>query len=338
MPHALRDPQLLWLFGGVLAVLVVVQLLRVEFGSSNVVYFRALSDEISQRAVDFSPARGRIYDRAGDLMATNDVQYEIGLNPPYVVAPEDVVTVLSDLLDMSASDLEAAIESNERYVLVERPVSAEIGDEFKRIAASGEYNLGGVDLTPIAHRTYPGGALGAQVLGFVAYNRDGQQVGYFGVEGFYNDLLAGRGVRGIERVVPFDVQPDPTPDRGTDLYLTIDSDIQFLVERALAGAIEQYGAESGTIIVMNPRTGEILGMSSWPNFDPNSYVEFPPTNPANPAVSGQYEPGSTFKILTMAAALDSGTVTPQTPFMDTGSVEVGGAIIFVRPVERFVQV
>jgi cell division protein FtsI/penicillin-binding protein 2 len=152
-------------------------------------------------------------------------------------------------------------------------------------------------------------------------------VGYFGVEGFYNDLLAGRAVRGIERVVPFDVQPDPTPDQGTDLFLTIDRDIQFLVEVTMADAITRYGAQSGTIIVMHPRTGEILGMTSWPTFDPNNYVEFPPTNPANPAVSGQYEPGSTFKVLTMASALDSGTVTPQTPFMDGGMVEVGGAII-----------
>ncbi len=312
---------------GVLGGLVVVQMLRVDFGSANVVYFRALSDQISTYPRDFAPARGHIYDRAGDLMATNDVQYEIGLNPPYVVQPDDVVTVLSDLLDMSSTDIQNAIDSDERYVLIERPVSAEIGAELKRLRAAGEFNLGGVDVTPIAHRTYPGGPLAAQVLGFVAYNNTGQQVGYFGVEGFYNDLLAGRAVRGIERVVPFDVQPDPTPDQGTDLYLTIDRDIQFLVEVTMADAITRYGAESGSIIVMQPRTGEILGMSSWPTFDPNNYVEFPPTNPANPAVSGQYEPGSTFKVLTMAAALDAGTVTPQTPFMDTGVVEVGGAII-----------
>jgi len=127
--------------------------------------------------------------------------------------------------------------------------------------------------------------------------------------------------------VPFDVQLEPDPDEGADLYLTIDRDIQFLVENTLDSAMTQYGAEGGTIIVMNPRSGEILGMASWPNFDPNNYVASPPTNPANPGVSGQYEPGSTFKVLTMAAALDAGIVTPQTPFMDTGSVEVGGIII-----------
>ena len=102
------------------------------------------------------------------------------------------------------ADIRAAVDSDDRYVLIARPVSAEIGSELKRLKEEGEFNLGGVDLTPIPHRTYPGGPLAAQVLGFVAYNHDGQQVGYFGVEGFYNDLLAGRAVRGIERVVPFE--------------------------------------------------------------------------------------------------------------------------------------
>jgi cell division protein FtsI/penicillin-binding protein 2 len=169
--------------------------------------------------------------------------------------------------------------------------------------------------------------LAAQVLGFVAYNHDGQQVGYYGVEGFYNDLLAGRAVRGIKNMVPFDVQLDPTPDQGTDLYLTIDRDIQFLVEQTLARAVEEHGAQGGSMVVLDPRTGEVLAMAAWPTFDPNNYVDFPPTNPANPVVSGQFEPGSTFKVLTMAAALDAGRVTPQTPFMDNGSVEVGGIII-----------
>jgi cell division protein FtsI/penicillin-binding protein 2 len=310
-----------------LAILVVAQLLRVDFGSTNVTYFRRLSSQITQLERNYAPDRGRIFDRQGELLATNDVQYEVGISPPYVVVPDDVVNTLSDMLNMSAPDIRDAIKSDKQYVLLKRPIPAALGDQIKALEKDGNLNLSGIDLTPIPHRMYPGGSVAAQLLGFVAYNHDGQQVGYFGVEGFYNDLLAGRSVRGIEQMVPFDAAPDPTPDQGTDLYLTIDRDIQFLVENTLADAMNQYGSETGTIIVMNPRSGEILGMASWPTFDPNNYIETPPTNPANPAVSGQYEPGSTFKILTMAAALDSGTVTPQTPFVDTGSVEVGGIII-----------
>jgi len=312
----------------VLAGLVVFQLLRIEFARGSIVYFRDLSETISQRPREFAPERGRLYDRDGDLLATNDVQYELGLSPSYVVKPNDVATTLSDILDKSVSELMLAVQSDKPYILVERPVSAEIGYQIKALANDENgLNLNGVDLTPIPHRFYPGGPLASQVLGFVAYNQAGRLVGYFGVEGFYNSLLSGRMVEGIEQVVPFEAQPDPTPAEGADLYLTLDRDIQYLVEVTMADAIARYGAVSGTIIVMDPKTGEILGMSSWPTFDPNNYVQYPPTDPENPAVGGQYEPGSTFKILTMAAALDSGKVTPQTPFVDTGFIEVGGVPI-----------
>ena len=308
------------LFTGV----IVVQLVRIDFGSSNVVYFRDLSDTISQRPKEFAPARGRVYDRRGELLATNDLQYELGISPPNVVNAKDVVTTLSDLLDKSVTDLLAAAQSDKPYVLIERPVSAEVGERIKALEASGDVNLSGVDLTPIRHRYYPGGPLASQVLGFVAYNTEGRLFGYFGIEGFYNDVLAGRSVNGIERMVPFDVQPDPTPDEGADLYLTLDRDIQYLVEVTMADAMARYAAQGGTIIVMDPKTGAILGMSSWPTYDPNNYLKYPPTDPENPAISGQYEPGSTFKILTMAVALDAGVVKPDTLFIDAGFLEVGG--------------
>jgi len=315
----------------ILTGLVIFQLLRIDLGSANVVYFRDLSETITQYPREFAPERGRIYDHTGELLATNNVQYEISLSPSYVVEDDDVIEALSDLLDRSSADLrvtlETAREKNLPYVLIARPVSAEIGNEIKALTDSGEKDLRGIELGPISHRTYPGGALAAQLLGFVAYNNDGRQVGYYGIEGFYNDLLAGRPVEGIKRVVPFEAQPDPIPDQGADLYLTIDRDIQYLVETTLADSMNLYGAEGGTIIVMNPKTGDIWGMASWPTFDPNNYTQFPPTDPANPAVSGQYEPGSTFKILTMAAALDAGTIQPGTEFVDGGAVEIGGVII-----------
>jgi cell division protein FtsI/penicillin-binding protein 2 len=310
-----------------LAVVIVVQLLRVDFGSANVTYFHKLSDQITQRKDTFTPARGRIYDRWGELLATNDVEYELGIDPPYVLSPKDLATTLNTVAGIPTLEVEAAIKSTNPYVLLKRPISAAVGDKLKELLANGPVNLGGLDLHPIPHRIYPGGSLASQVLGFVAYNNDGQQLGYFGVEGFYNDLLAGRAVQSVQQMVPFDAALNPVPDQGADLYLTLDRNIQFLTEATLADGIKQYGASGGTIIVMNPRNGEILGMASSPTFDPNNYVTDPPHNPANPAVSGQYEPGSTFKVLTMAGALDSGTVTPQTPFVDTGSVEVGGIII-----------
>lgn len=312
-----------------LAGLAIFQLIRLDFGSGdNAAYFRNLATTISERQREFAPNRGLIYDRNGELLATNDVQYEIGLSPAYVVDPEAVAETLSDALDKSKADILAAAQSNVPYVLLARPVNAAIGQQLQTLKETGALNLGGVDITPIPHRLYPGGMLGAQILGFVAYNTDGRQVGYYGVEGFYNDVLAGRAVLGVERVVPFDVERDPTPDQGADLYLTIDRDVQYLAEETLAAGLAQYGAESGTILVLDPRTGEILAMASAPTFDPNNYTTNPPGNPANPAVSAQFEPGSTFKILTMAAALDAGLVKPESTFVDTGYMEVGGLPIY----------
>lgn len=309
----------------VLAGLVVFQLLRIEFSGASADYFRQLSDTVSEQPREFAPTRGRILDRDGELLVANNVQYEVSAAPNSVFAVKETAATLSTLLDKSIGEIEAALESDQPYVLIARPVEASIGDEIKKLQAEGE--LGGISATPLPKRVYPGHSLGAQVLGFVGYNQQGKQIGYFGVEGFYNDLLAGRAVQGVQRLVPFDVEPDPVVDQGADLYLTIDRDVQFLVEGVLASAIQQYGAEGGSIVVLQPRTGEILAMASFPTYDPNLYAQNPPADPQNPAVGGQYEPGSTFKILTMAAALDSGLVLPDTAFQDNGVIEVGGVPI-----------
>lgn len=317
----------------ILAGLIIVQLLRIEFDRGTADRLKDLEHTLSRYPKEYSPERGHIYDASGELLATNDVEYEVGISPAYVISPEDVATQLSSILDKSVTDILDATNSKNPYVLIERPVSAEVGDKIKAMQKAFEEDqsqpdLRGIDLAPIQHRFYPNGPLAAPVLGFVAYNTEGKQVGYYGIEGFYNDLLSGRPVKGFEEVVPLNAQPAPLPDEGADLYLTLDRDVQHLVETSLTEAMDKYGAEGGSILVMNPKTGAILGVASWPTFDPNNYVESPPPDPADPVVSGQYEPGSTFKILTMAAALDAGLVKPDTPFVDTGYIEVGGLGIY----------
>ncbi|MBL8056838.1 MAG: penicillin-binding protein 2 [Anaerolineales bacterium] len=314
---------------GVVVALVIVQLLRIDFFSAE--YFEELFATMSTVQREFAPERGRIFDRHGELLATNDVKYEISISPPGVTDSDEVAETLSRLLDRSVTEIRTAAESPDAYVLVARPVPAEVGDQIKALRESGEARLNGVDLAPLPNRVYPGGSLAAQVLGFVGYTGEGDRaVGYTGVEGFYNDWLSGRPIQSVQAVVPFDAQLDPEPEQGADLYLTIDRDIQFLVEGSLAQAVQLYGAEGGSIIVLDPRTGEILAMASYPSYNPMDYARIYQEQPEllqNPAVSGQYEPGSTFKILTMAAALDTGLVQPNTPFQDTGYIEVGGVPI-----------
>jgi cell division protein FtsI/penicillin-binding protein 2 len=163
-------------------------------------------------------------------------------------------------------------------------------------------------------------------MGFV--NRDNE--GYFGVEAYYDDWLAGV-------TKPVRIPQDPhlaaeIPDlaEGASLVLTIDREIQASMEEILDKAVQESGSEGGTILVLDPETGEILGMASSPRMDLNEYWRildfFEEDQPFNLAVHS-YEPGSVFKVLTMAAALDSGTVEPNTVFLDTGVINVGGITI-----------
>jgi cell division protein FtsI/penicillin-binding protein 2 len=166
------------------------------------------------------------------------------------------------------------------------------------------------------------------VLGFV--NQEDQ--GYFGIEGYYDEWLSGKPITVERAMIPPEARLSPDPPAGVNLVLTLDLEIQQVVETELAKAIQASGAESGQVIVMDPRNGEILAMAAWPTLDPNRYepwlAKAGQEEPViTPGVAAQYEPGSTFKVLTMAAALDAGKVEPDTEFIDEGQIEVGGNLI-----------
>lgn len=323
-----RLPFILSLFG-VATGLIIIRLVSLQFGSA-VPFFESQYELASGYRVEITPPRGRIFDRHGDLLAANDVKYALGVSPDFVTDPDGLAKILSSVLNRPYDEMLALTQQKSqdgkpaKYVLVQRPVSAEIGEKLLALQREAEGpNLGGLIVEPMQTRIYPGGALAAQVLGFVGYDNKG----YYGIEEFYNDILAGHPVVGIKRVVPFDVELNPAPDQGADLYLTIDRDIQFLAEQTLETALRRYGAESGSIIIMEPKTGRILAMAVNPSFDPNNFLSDPDKLRPNPAISGQFEPGSTFKIITMAAALQSGQVTPTTTYFDSGVLEVGGVRI-----------
>ncbi|MBI4316245.1 MAG: penicillin-binding protein 2 [Chloroflexi bacterium] len=318
--------RLLLVIFSVLTGLIVIRLISLQFGSS-VSFFEAQYELASSYPVKIIPPRGRIFDRNGELLATNDVQYALALSPNFVTDPEGMAKVLAAMLDRPVEELAAITRpapagvDAAKYVPIQKPVSAEIGEKLLAMQRDPKGpDLNGLIIEPFQTRTYPGGTLAANVLGFVSY--DGE--GYYGVEEFYNEILSGHPVVGIKQVVPFDVALNPAPDQGADLYLTIDRDIQFLAQETLANALQLYGGESGSITIMDPKTGRILAMAVSPTYDPNNFLTEPEANRANPAVSAQFEPGSTFKIITMASALQSGTVRPETTYFDTGYIEVGG--------------
>jgi Cell division protein FtsI/penicillin-binding protein 2 len=194
--------------------------------------------------------------------------------------------------------------------------------------------IGGVWTTLWWIRRYPHRSLASSLLGFTAYSGEG----FYGLEGYYDRVLRPQKVQMVIETDPSGFRPLPCEEhrvppsqRGNHLVLTLDLAIQMAAEEELARGLQEFGAERGLIIVMDPRTGAILALAVQPSFDPNDYQRYLNEGQEevflNPAVNTQYEPGSIFKIITLAGALDSGTVSPQFTYVDTGRIEVGGQMI-----------
>lgn len=277
-------------------------------------------DRVRQTLDDLIPVRGQVWDRHGNLLIGNVVKYDVSASPPLVSDPAMAAVFLGHVLNLNSRDLIYKLTSDQGWIPLAREVPKETGD---RILDQG---LAGILVDPVWRRTLPEGSLAAHLLGFV--NATG--VGYYGVEGYYDEQLKGElGSRRYQRdswnlFIPLTLVEEQPSEPGVDLVLTIDRTIQALVEAELSQALQETGAESGVIVVMNPRTGEILALAAAPTFDPNRFWEQDERLFVNPAVSGQYEPGSVFKVLTVAIALEEELVTPDQTFNDEGVIEVGG--------------
>lgn len=265
--------------------------------------------------------RGVIYDRGGQPLAFNTIQYEIGVSPNLITSDrkQDVATQLAIILGLDEFDLYQKISAPTQWQQIARPVSAEVGQQV------ADEEMFGVIINPLSKRFYPQGLLAGQLIGFVIEDNDNTR-GALGVEESYNAQLAGRVVNQEVINVPFQLPLEQpiTSQRGTDLVLTIDRDVQFWVEYELQRAVLESGSDGGTIIVMDPRSGDILAMASTPLFDPNNFGDYRANDLKNPAISTVYEPGSLIKVLTVAGALQSGAITTSWTYNDQGVLSVGG--------------
>jgi cell division protein FtsI/penicillin-binding protein 2 len=267
--------------------------------------------------------RGNIVDTHHHILACNVVQWDISVSPPLIDDPEGLADELSLLLGMPREKVYAALTADVGWVQLARFVPHEVGEKILALQNPG------ITCEPRPQRVYPESLLTSHVLGIVTIEGDG----FYGVEGYHDSQL--RGLDGQETI-----EQDPAagklphaplyynpPKPGTDLVLTLDRSIQYIVQQELQQAISRYGAESGTVIVMDPRTGAILANVSYPAYDPNDFLSADLDSLADPSVSSMWEPGSIFKIITWAAGLDSGTIYPTTTFYDNGAMEVGGRVI-----------
>lgn len=260
------------------------------------------------------PNRGTIYDRNGAVLAANGFDYAIGASPSLVDDPENLATALAPILQRPRYELLDALESDQFFVMLANRVSADIAEAIRQLPYEG------VQLDPLPRRFYPQGKLMCHTLGYVDF--DGMGGG--GLEGQYQQELAGEAASAEQNISPLETQQNIIAREGADLVLTIDRTVQYTVEKHLQAALLEHGARTGTIIVMEPDTGAILAMASEPCFDPYIFFDQDPELLFNPIISQQFEPGSVMKLITMAAALDSGVVTPNSTYYDAGMLEVGG--------------
>lgn len=265
------------------------------------------------------PERGVIFDRNGAILAVDRWDYRVAVSPSILTDPEELANSLAPILQIPRSQLIYDMESPYMYVVLAPRVTSDVADAIRELEYADE-----VQLDPLPRRFYPQDSLMCHVLGFVNYDN----IGSAGVEGKYQNELAGEAASATVAISPLREQKSVIAREGSDLVLTIDRNIQYVVEQHLKEALVEHGAVSGSIIVMNPRTGAILAMAAEPCYSPNNFYDLPEGATFNPLVSAVYEPGSVMKLITMAAALDSGTVTPQTTYNDTGAIEVGGHISY----------
>ncbi len=274
---------------------------------------------IEELAVTDRPERGVIYDRHGSVLAVDEWDYRVAVSPSILTDPEELANELAPILQIPRGQLLDDLESSQVYVPLASRVSSETAEAIRASTYGDE-----VQLDPLPRRFYPQESLMCHVLGFVDF--EGQ--GGAGVEGYYQSELAGEEASATVPISPLREQTTVIAREGADLVLTIDRSVQYTVERHLKEALVEHGAVSGSIIVMDPRTGALLAMAAEPCFAANEFYDVEEAAFYNPLVSAVYEPGSVMKLITMAAALDSGTVTPGTTYNDTGAIQVGGHISY----------
>lgn len=274
--------------------------------------FKVLAESQYWQFLTIPAPRGEIFASDGYPMVGNETAYLVYVSPPQIENREATIAHLARILEIN----EASVSGRLRDDLVFVPLKHKV--EKEKISLIKELNLTGIGFLKEEKRFYPESSMSAQLLGFVGSDRSGKDTGYFGVEGFYNAELSGRiGILGQEkdalgRPILVGRFENLEAEKGYNLILTIDRAVQFMVEQKLKEAVVRFGAKGGTVIILEPRTGEVIAMASYPTYNLSNWQNFGEDLFKNPAIADRYEPGSTFKIITMAAGLDTALVKPDT--------------------------
>ncbi len=284
----------------------------------------AMADRQSQRIVSLVPKRGVIYDRKREEMAISVEVDSAFAQPGKIEDLRAAAQKVAPALGVKSAALLSKLKKEEPFVWLQRGITSAQREEIEK------HDLAGVHFLKETKRFYPHGDVGVHVIGFAGLDAQGLE----GVELGYNEFIRGEpGFMVISKdALGRSIQPQALPFRqsldGCEIVLTLDQHIQYIVEKELKKAVAACSARGGMAVVMNPQTGEILAMAVEPSFDPNRFASAPPQVRKNRAITDTFEPGSTFKVFLLSAALEEQAATPQEMFFcENGSYQVGGRTI-----------
>jgi len=300
-------------------------------------YATRAANEMVNRSVWLAP-RGTITDVNGIVLARSEAAKNIIVDQTMIADPATTAQVTAAALQMKVADLQTLLTGTKRYQVIENGVKPIVWDNLQ--SALSAYNskvektVAGLSKRIVGFfsenaytRTYPTGTLAASLIGLT----NAANQGAAGIEASMNTVLTGSNgeydyVNGDGTIIPGSQQFITQAKPGVDVRLTIERDIQWVAQDAISAAVKSSKALSGTVIVMDPKTGAILAQASAPSFDPAKRDKITLAQMRNPAVQDVYEPGSTGKVITVAAALEQGTTTPTTVYTIPNSFKAGGRI------------
>lgn len=271
-----------------------------------------------------APTRGEIRGSDASSLVINRGAYLVFAEPQKIGDKDNFSRQAAKILDLDEEIIKSRISAEN---IVWAPLKHKVDEEtYEKLKAD---KIEGIGFEKESVRFYPEASMAAQLLGFVGNDEDGMDKGYFGIEGFYDRALKGKegsliqekDARGLPIILGGSKRI--SAENGENLELYLDRTVQFILENSLKQGIEKYGAKEGLVAVIDPKTGGLLGSASFPSYDQREYGKFDKQLYTNPLIASTYEPGSTFKVLVMASALNEKVIEPKTIFNEVGPVRIG---------------
>ncbi|MGC9512076.1 MAG: penicillin-binding transpeptidase domain-containing protein [Fidelibacterota bacterium] len=291
----------------IIGIFFIILLKLVEIQLLDIYNYRDLAESQAMKKNIIVPERGIIFDRKNRIMANSSIEYSIGARYIDITNPDETFRQLGKYLNIPPSEIASLFKNKRKYYIIRENVPLSLASDMIK------ENLHGIRFEKKLKRVYPYEDTGGQVLGYVGWDNRGVT----GIEKIFDESL--RGVQGWEQVqydrkgrrVSASGLNGQAKKDGGNVFLTLDVDYQAILEEEIQKAVRDNGAHHGMGVLVNPNTGEILGMASWPNFNPNDATAFPIENRKNRVISDSFEPGSVYKVVAAAAALETGIFNRQ---------------------------